>query len=227
MRRRSAEKAKPSNMNQYYAVIGFFCFSMVAALFYSLMNPTTGFAQMPINDDSAILVHNGQGHRFSQASNEFFNDWTIADAKKLFETGISDNPNLEVCKSSSQDINIPDNFDWREQNPECVQTPRTSDRDCPATSYLLQTISAAEDRICATGDRYPIRLSTQEMLDCDPNTECIRGTANKVLNWGRRRGFVAESCYTSQAGECPDEHLNENECRTTNQLYKVMDVCLA
>ena len=73
MRRRSAEKAKPSNMNQYYAVIGFFCFSMVAALFYSLMNPTTGFAQMPINDDSAILVHNGQGHRFSQASNEFFN----------------------------------------------------------------------------------------------------------------------------------------------------------
>lgn len=60
-------------MNQYYAVIGFFIFSMVAALIYTLMNPTQSFSQMPVNDDSAILVHNGQGHRFTQASNQFFN----------------------------------------------------------------------------------------------------------------------------------------------------------
>lgn len=59
-------------MNQYYAVIGFFIFTMVAALFYTLLNPTQSFAQMPVVDESAILVHNGQSHRFSQGANEFF-----------------------------------------------------------------------------------------------------------------------------------------------------------
>ena len=39
MLRRSREKAKPSIMNQYYIVIGFFCATMVAALIYTVMNP--------------------------------------------------------------------------------------------------------------------------------------------------------------------------------------------
>ena len=45
---------------------------------------------MPVIDESAMLIHNGQNHRFTQASNEYFQDWTISDAKKLFETGLSD-----------------------------------------------------------------------------------------------------------------------------------------
>jgi len=59
-------------MNQYYAVIAFFIFSMVAALLYTLLNPTQSFAQMPVVDESAILVHNGQSHRFTQGANDFF-----------------------------------------------------------------------------------------------------------------------------------------------------------
>ena len=31
---------------------------------------------------------------------------------------------------------------------------------------------------------------------------------NKVLTWGKRRGFVPESCYplVGEEGECPDDH---------------------
>ena len=72
MLRRSREKAKPSNKNQYYAVIAFFCLSMLAALIYTLTNPKQSFAQTPVIDDSAMLVHNGQNHRFTQGANEFF-----------------------------------------------------------------------------------------------------------------------------------------------------------
>lgn len=73
MMRRSKEKAKPAtNMNEYYAVIGFFCACMFGALIYTVMNPSTSFAQMPVLDESAMLVHNGQSHRFTQATNEFF-----------------------------------------------------------------------------------------------------------------------------------------------------------
>jgi len=65
-------------MNQYYAVIGFFIASMVAALVYTLMNPQQSFASMPVIDDSQILVHNGGGNRFEQASNDFFTVSIIA-----------------------------------------------------------------------------------------------------------------------------------------------------
>jgi hypothetical protein len=42
--RRSREKQKQSNMNQYYFVIGVFCASMVAAALYTLLNPQQSFA---------------------------------------------------------------------------------------------------------------------------------------------------------------------------------------
>ena len=155
-------------------------------------------------------------------------EWTISDAKKLFETGLSDNPNIEACKSSQVDMEIPESYDWREANEACVQPVRTADQECPA-SYVLQTISAVEDRICSAGSGNPLRISTQELIDCDPNVECGRGTVNKVLNWGRRRGFVAESCFApaGKKGECPEEHLSENDCRASNQVYKIVDFCIA
>lgn len=142
--------------------------------------------------------------------------------------GLTDNPNIESCKTGTQDMEIPESYDWREEHLACVKPVRTADHDCDA-SYVLQTMSAVEDRICGQGYRVPITLSTQELIDCDPNIECSRGTANKVLQWGRRRGFISETCYpnTGKKGECPDEHMTENECRAKNEMYKVVDFCIA
>lgn len=85
MLRRSREKQKPNNMAQYHAVIGFFIACMVGALVYTLMNPASSFASTPVIDESAMLVHNGAGHRFTQSSNAFFQGWNIAEVKKLFD----------------------------------------------------------------------------------------------------------------------------------------------
>ena len=232
MLRRSREKnAKAGqDMNQYYAVIAFFIACMVAALLYTLLNPQQSFAQMPVIDESAMLVHNGQGHRFTQGQNEFFQDWTIADAKKLFETGLSDAQNIEPCKSAQSEVIIPDSFDWRDENTSCLhEAPRRVHDDCFGSSYILATLSAAEDRICKQGKKEPVRLSSQELVDCDKNSSCNRGTVNKVLSWGKRKGFLPETCFptTGAASECPDEHLTENECRAGNNFYKVVDFCFA
>ena len=72
-------------MTQYYYVIGGFAFVMVAAFLYTVLNPPQSFATMPIINESQILVHNGGQSRFRQGANDFFHNWTIADAKKLFE----------------------------------------------------------------------------------------------------------------------------------------------
>jgi len=41
-------------------------------------------------DDANILVHNGQGFNFKHARNSFFEGKTLADAKQLFASALSD-----------------------------------------------------------------------------------------------------------------------------------------
>ena len=48
-----------TDMSQYYLVMGGFVVICVASVLYVLLNPKTSFAQMPVLDDSAIMVHNG------------------------------------------------------------------------------------------------------------------------------------------------------------------------
>ena len=53
----------------------------------------------------------------------------------------------------------------------------------------------------------------------------------RVLNWGKRKGFLPESCKESTpgvVGNCTDnEDYNENPCRKNNTLYRVVDYCIA
>lgn len=97
---------------------------------------------MPVIDESSILVHNGQNHRFTQAPNTFFEDWTISDAKKLFEQGLSDTQNIVPCKTSESEMIIPESFDWRQEHEECVQPPSVVSRNC-SSAYVLNVISVA------------------------------------------------------------------------------------
>ena len=54
-------------------MIGGFVAVCVAAVLYVLLNPKKTFAQMPVIDESQILVHNGQQNSaFQQGTNTFF-----------------------------------------------------------------------------------------------------------------------------------------------------------
>ena len=52
-------RKQDNTMTQYYLVIGGFVAVCVVAVLYVLLSPKKSFAQMPVIDDSAILVHNG------------------------------------------------------------------------------------------------------------------------------------------------------------------------
>lgn len=68
------------------------------------------------------------------------------------------------------------------------------------------------------------------MIDCDKSGhECNGGYANRVLGWGKRKGFIPESCYEykGKKQECKEDHLDTNECRVNNTFYRVIDFCLA
>jgi hypothetical protein len=61
-----------NTMTQYYFVIGGFVGVCLVAVLYVLLNPKQSFAQLPVIDDSAILVHNGQNSGFQLGENAFF-----------------------------------------------------------------------------------------------------------------------------------------------------------
>lgn len=92
---------------------------------------------------------------------------------------------------------IPEAFDWRLNNPECVRDAAPEiDKSC-ASSYVHASLSAIEDRICAASKgANKVKLSTQELIDCDKTSNgCKGGTVNRVLAWGKRKGFITEECY--------------------------------
>jgi len=47
------------------------------------------------------------------------------EAKRLFEQGLADNPNIDPCKSNAAEVEveIPESYDWRQEYPD---RPRTS-----------------------------------------------------------------------------------------------------
>ena len=62
-----------NSMKNYYIVIGAFVGVCLLSVLYVLLNPKKSFAQMPVIDDTAMLVHNGQqGSAFQRGENKFF-----------------------------------------------------------------------------------------------------------------------------------------------------------
>lgn len=94
-------------------------------------------------------------------------------------------------------MEIPISYDWRQQYPNCVREAAPQiDKEC-ASSYVHTALSAVEDRVCM-GSNKRVTLSAKEVLECDQSgTGCKGGTVNRVLAWGKRKGFVTEECYES------------------------------
>lgn len=161
----------------------------------------------------------------------------------MFMSALSDTNNVPHCKTSKKmdektqgddfveiDIELPESYDWREAYPQCVQPVMDigAEYNCSA-SYAMTTLGVVEDRICMANNK-TVKLSSQEVINCDQNQfGCEGGYVNKVLTWGRKKGFVTEECmeYTGIQEECDPDHLESNQCRIENQVYKVQDFCIS
>lgn len=52
---------------------------------------------------------------------------------------------------------------------------------------------------------------------------------NKVLGWGRKKGFILDECmaFEGKRQECEVDHFESNACRIDNVIYKLNDFCIA
>lgn len=163
---------------------------------------------------------------FNQAGNKFFQDWSLADAKTIFKNSMSDTGNIAPCKSKDEEgVILPDKFDAREQWPECISKP-AAPSNC-SSSYVVTPLSVVQDRICiASEDKRKVTLSVADAMSCDNNNyKCDGGYANRVLLYGKRKGFVEDSClpWEGRNTTCP----KKSACRKAQNFYRIIDYCFA
>lgn len=207
MYKRGKKKGGDPNMG-YYIVIGGFVVVMGLVIIYMFLNPKESVLNRQVIDNDEILVENVHNQFFQAGPNDQFVGYTMNEARKFFNIGIADSPNLPSCEKIT-DVQIPDSYDFRkdEKRSMCVDEPRKTG-NCTA-GHVLSVISATEDRICiANQGKERFRLSAQDAVSCDStNYYCDGGYVTHVLNYGRDQGFIREECfpYQGQNITCPTE----------------------
>eukprot|EP00928_Gymnodinium_smaydae_P049147 TRINITY_DN32963_c0_g1_i1.p1 TRINITY_DN32963_c0_g1~~TRINITY_DN32963_c0_g1_i1.p1 ORF type:complete len:470 (+),score=92.12 TRINITY_DN32963_c0_g1_i1:30-1439(+) len=182
-----------------------------------------------VNDDSVIKAVNLEG-TFAAAASEFFQGWTLADAKYGLDgvtiTNLIGMPGAahycEVDESFASGI-VPVNFDGRETWPGCIGAVYDSG-NCSA-SYAIAAASSLSARFCiADGDKYrATRLSPQQVVSCDKKSQgCQGGGIDSVWAYIQRRGLYPEQClaFKGQA---------DAKCQTTcaeSQKLKPISYCV-
>ena len=229
-RKAMLKRSKKNNYDpnfQYYLVIGGFVVVMAAVIIYTVfINPKESFLYKQIIDRDEFLVHNSQNEHFTVGPNRQFEGQTMNDARKLFNMGIADSPNLPSCNVEDP-IEIPESYDFRKSDvgASCVDEPRMTG-NCTA-GHVLSLLSAIEDRIClANGGSERFRLSAQDAVSCDAtNFQCDGGYVTHTLEYGREHGFVREECmpWTGANNTCPTD---PNPCRENKEQYPLMNYCV-
>lgn len=178
----SRSRKENNQMTQYYYVIAFFVFVCILSIFVTFFSPKQKFSDKEIIDQQEIFIHNGQGHQFKHGENKIFEKKTLKDAKNMFMSALSDTNNIQHCKTSKKlddkaqgedfvemEIELPESYDWREAYPQCVQEVMDigANLNC-SSSYAMATLGVVEDRICMATNK-TVKLSTQEIINCDPN----------------------------------------------------------
>lgn len=142
------KKADPKNQ-QYQLVIYGFVAICAASVLYVLLDPQTSFSKRDVIDQSSILVHNGNSDvYFKQGANKQFEGWQMERVNTILNSFIVDNPQLPACRTSQEEPQdpLPMSFDWRKENPDCVQEPMLQG-NC-SSAYALVGASVMQDRVC-------------------------------------------------------------------------------
>jgi cathepsin B len=118
---------------------------------------------------------------------------------------------------------IPESFDWRTKNPNCVAKTVLDQGSC-GSCYAFASATALSYRMCISskGNINTI-LSPQDMASCHKENGCDGGQMTKVYEQMKTNGKVVEACdpYTGKSAAEGDKC--ESVCSTSsmNHQFKV------
>ncbi|CAD8149680.1 unnamed protein product [Paramecium pentaurelia] len=228
-REKAAQAMKRRNQTQpsffekyaYHLVIGAFGFVCVYALLSILTRSSKKLTTAPVIDEEEIAAHNSLGS-YLQGPNDFFKDWKFSDAKFIFNNHLTFKGKIQQCPESG--VIIPESYNFREAQPECAQ-PIYFQGNC-SSSYSIAAVSATSDRLCKSKNgEFQDQLSPQSPISCDDkNYKCGGGSVTRVLEVGKKQGFVSTSCLPYSGTE--DAKNNCDALFSNCEKYKIHDYCV-
>lgn len=198
-RAREAIKKRKKNsfwdQYSYHIIIGGFIFIIAVTILSTVFGKTKKLSLTPVIELDEIQAHNDAGYGYKLGPNSFFQDQTLADAKKIFNNFFSYKQSLSRCSAHEETTILESHYDFREAFPQCV-SPVVDQKNC-SSSYAVASAGALSDRLCIATNQN-VRLSAQQVLSCQEDNEgkeCEGGDIAGFLDFAKRKGLVDENCF--------------------------------
>ncbi|XP_047430278.1 cathepsin B-like [Mugil cephalus] len=145
-----------------------------------------------------------------------FHDVDVSYLKGLCGT-ILNGPKLPEVAHDVEGINLPDNFDSRQQWPNCPTIKQIRDQGSCGSCWAFGAAEAISDRICIhTGGKVSVEISAEDLLTCcdECGMGCFGGYPSAAWDFWAQKGLVTGGLYGSKVGCRPytiapcEHHVN-------------------
>ncbi|XP_005355595.1 cathepsin B isoform X1 [Microtus ochrogaster] len=177
----------------------------------------------PLSDD--LINYINKRNTTWQAGRNFYNV-DISYLKKLCGT-ILGGPKLPERVGFAEDMDLPENFDAREQWPNCPTIKQIRDQGSCGSCWAFGAVEAMSDRICIhTNGHVNVEVSAQDLLTCcgfQCGDGCNGGYPSGAWNFWTKKGLVSGGLYNSHVGCLPytippcEHHVNGSRPQCTGE----------
>ncbi|XP_028653032.1 cathepsin B-like isoform X2 [Erpetoichthys calabaricus] len=146
-----------------------------------------------------------------------FQNADINYVKKLCGTFL-DGPKLPIMVEFAGKIELPDNFDSREQWPNCPTIKEIRDQGSCGSCWAFGATEAMSDRICVhSNGKVSVEVSAEDLLSCcglECGMGCNGGYPSGAWQYWTEKGLVSGGLYDSHVGCRPysippcEHHVN-------------------
>jgi cathepsin B len=152
-----------------------------------------------------------------------FKDYSETQIKSLLGTGLmwnEENIPFLVDNDDHDAVELPEEFDSRQQWPDCVFEVRQQ-LHC-GSCWAFSGSSTLQDRFCiASQGKIKTVLSPQDMVSCDSgDMGCQGGLLDRAWTFLEKTGIVAEACFPYVSGDGKNvPHCPHGACADTGLKY--------
>jgi len=163
--------------------------------------------------------------------NHPFKDRTYEEIRQTLGSIRRENTHKHIPKGQMKN-GVPDNFDAREQWPECIGKIRHQG-NC-GSCWAFGAAEPFGDRVCITENtKTKVELSTQALVSChDDHFGCYGGLLAQTWEYLAHFGIPTEECYSYKSADgsvpaCPDPYRHKVDICDDNSepvYYRVSNV---